>query len=61
MKRITHQYRDQPRKSHVYIPMDLLYEAEKWAVSIDDTCIEALQRKIHDQKKAHYLQHHHLA
>jgi hypothetical protein len=37
------------------IPMELAYEAQKWAVSIDDTCIEALRRKIHETKKAYLI------
>jgi hypothetical protein len=35
--------------------MELLYEAEKWQIAIDDTCIAALRRKIHAQKKAYYF------
>ena len=56
MKRLTLLERDQlSRKCHLYIPMELVYEAEKWQVAIDDTCIEALRRKIHAQKKAYYF------
>ena len=56
MKRLTLSERDQlARKCHLYIPMELVYEAEKWQVSIDDTCIEALRRRIHARKKADYF------
>ena len=55
MKQLTLIERDQlARKCHLYIPMELVYEAETWQVAIDDTCIEALRRKIHAQKKAFY-------
>jgi hypothetical protein len=48
MKRLTLLDRDQlAQKCHLYIPMELVYEAEKWQVAFDDTCIEALRRKIH--------------
>ena len=44
MKRLTLRDRDHlTRKYHLYIPMELIYEAEKWQVSIDDMCIEALR------------------
>jgi hypothetical protein len=56
IQQITGLDRDRlARKCHLYIPMELVYEAEKWAISIDDTCIEALRRKIHAQKKAYYF------
>jgi hypothetical protein len=56
MKRLTLHERDQlARKCHLYIPMELVYEAEKWQIAIDDTCIAALRRKIHAQKKAYYV------
>lgn len=56
MKRLTLDDCDQlARKCHLYIPMELVYEAEKWLVSIDDTCIEALRRQIHTQKKAYFF------
>jgi hypothetical protein len=56
MKRLTLHDRDQlSRKCPLYIPMELVCEAEKWQVSIDDTCTAALQRKIHAQKKAYYI------
>lgn len=43
------------RKRFCMIPMELAYEAQKWAVSIDDTCIEALRRKIHETKKTYLI------
>jgi hypothetical protein len=43
------------RKCHLYIPMELVYESERWQVDIEDTCIEALRREIHVQKKAYYF------
>jgi hypothetical protein len=56
MKRLTLNERDRlARKCHLYIPMELVYEAEKWQVDIEDTCIESLRRKIHAQKKAYYF------
>jgi hypothetical protein len=56
MKRLTLIDRDQlARKCHLYIPMELVSEAEKWQIAIDDTCIAALRRKIHAQKKAYYF------
>jgi hypothetical protein len=56
MKLLTLRDRDQlERKRRLYIPLELVYQAETWEVSIRDTCIEALQRQIHAQKKAHYL------
>jgi hypothetical protein len=56
MKRLTLSERDQlARKCHLYIPLELIYEAERWQIAIDDTCIEALRRTIHEQKKAHLI------
>lgn len=56
MKRLTLYNHDQlARKCHLYIPMELVYEAEKWQVAIGETCIEALRRKIHAQKKVYYF------
>ena len=43
------------RQCHLYIPLELVYEAEKWQVDLEDTCIEALRRKIHEKKKAYYF------
>jgi hypothetical protein len=37
LRRRTMKDRDQlARKCHLYIPMELVYEAEKWQVSIDE-------------------------
>ena len=56
MKHLTRDEREALlRKRFCLIPIRLAYEAQKWAVSIDDTCIEALQRKIHEQKKAYLM------
>ena len=56
MKRLTLLDRDRlARKCHFYIPMELVYKAEKWQIAIDDTCIEALRCRIHAQKKAYYF------
>ncbi len=56
MKRLTLIEHDQlARKCYLYIPMEIVYEAKKWQVAIDDTCIEAQRRKIHAQKKAYYV------
>lgn len=56
MKRFTVRDRDRvARKCHLYIPLELVYEAETWQVDVNDTCIEALRRKIHAQKKAYYF------
>lgn len=52
MKLLTRDEREALfRKRFCLIPVKLAYEAQKWAVSIDDTCIEALRRKIHEKKK----------
>ena len=51
MEHLTQDERDiLSRKRFYAIPMDLVIEAQKLAVSIDDTCIEALRRKIHEKK-----------
>ena len=56
MKHLTRDEREALfRKRLCLIPIKLAYEAQKWAVSIDDTCIEALRRKIHEKKKAHLI------
>jgi hypothetical protein len=52
MKQLTRDEREALfRKRFYMIPMEVAYEAQKWAVSIDDTCIEALRRTIHEKKK----------
>lgn len=56
MKQLTRDEREAVfRKRFCMIPMELAYEAQKWAVSIDDTCIEALRRTIHEKKKAYLI------
>jgi hypothetical protein len=42
------------RKRYYAIPLELAYEAQQYAVSIGDTCVEALRRKIHDKKERLY-------
>jgi hypothetical protein len=56
MEHLTQDERDElSRKRFYQIPMRLVIEAQKYAVSIDDTCIEALLNKINEKKKALYL------
>jgi hypothetical protein len=56
MEHLTQKERDELSRKRFYaIPLSLVIEAQKMAVSIDDTCIEALLRKIHEKKKAQYL------
>ena len=56
MKHLTRDERETLfRKRFCLIPIKLAYEAQKWAVSIDDTYIEALRRKIHEGKKAYLI------
>jgi hypothetical protein len=56
MKHLTRDEREALfRKRFCMIPIKLAYEAQRWAVSIDDTCIEALRRKIHEKKKAYLI------
>lgn len=46
MQQLTVLDRDRlARKCHLYIPMELVYESEKWQVDIEDACIEALRRR----------------
>lgn len=39
----------------VLIPSKLAREAKRLNIPIQDTCIEALRWRIHDEKKAYYL------
>jgi hypothetical protein len=56
MKHLTRDEREALfRKRFCLIPIKLAYEAQRWAVSIDDTCIEALRRKVHEKKKAYLI------
>ena len=56
MKHLTRDERETLfKKRFCLIPMKLAYEAQKWSVSIDDTCIEALRRKIHEKKRAYLI------
>jgi hypothetical protein len=56
MKYLTRDERETLFKTRFcLIPIKLAYEAQKWAVSIDDTCIEALRHKIHEKKKAYLI------
>jgi hypothetical protein len=42
----------------ILIPSKLAREALQWKIDIQDTVIEALRWRIHDEKKAYYLKHH---
>jgi hypothetical protein len=39
------------RKRFYALPMRLIIEAQKYAVSIDETCIQALKHKIQEKKE----------
>jgi hypothetical protein len=45
------------RQRFVLIPTRLAREAIQWKIDIQDTVIEALHMRIHDEKKAYYLKH----
>jgi hypothetical protein len=44
------------RKRFYALPMSLVIEAQKIAVSIDDTCINALKQKIQEKKALLYVE-----
>jgi hypothetical protein len=59
MEHLTQEERDELSRKRFYaIPMSLVIDAQKMAVSIDDTCIKALLQKINEKKKALYLNQH---
>lgn len=43
------------RQRFVLIPTKLAREAMRFKVDIQDTCIEAVARRIHDEKKKFYM------
>jgi hypothetical protein len=45
------------RQRFILIPTKLAREAIRWKIDIQDTVIEALRWRIHDVKKAYYVQH----
>lgn len=52
MDHLTQVERDELSRKRFYaIPMSLVIEAQKYAVSIDDTCIQALKHKIQEKKE----------
>ena len=49
---LTQTERDESSRKRFYaIPMSLIIEAQKYAVSIDETCIQALKHKIQEKKR----------
>ena len=52
MDHLTQVERDELSRKRFYaIPMSLVIEAQKYAVSIDETCIQALKHKIQEKKE----------
>ncbi|MCW4041344.1 MAG: hypothetical protein NWE83_11420 [Candidatus Bathyarchaeota archaeon] len=52
MDHLTQVERDESSRKRFYaIPMSLVIEAQKYAVSIDETCIQALKHKIQEKKE----------
>jgi hypothetical protein len=52
MDHLTQVERDELSRRRFYvIPMSLVIEAQKYAVSIDETCIQALKHKIQEKKE----------
>lgn len=57
MEQLTQEERDTLSRKRFYaIPMSLVIEAQKMAVSIDDTCINALKQKIQEKKELLYVE-----
>jgi hypothetical protein len=57
MEQLTQAKRDALSRKRFYsLPMSLVIEAQKMAVSIDDTCINALKQKIQEQKELLYVE-----
>lgn len=57
MEQLSQEERDiLSRKRFYAIPMNLVIEAQKMAVSIDDTCINALKQKIQEKKELLYVE-----
>lgn len=57
MEQQTQAERDALSRKRFYaLPMSLVIEAQKLAVSIDDTCINALKQKIQEQKALLYVE-----
>jgi hypothetical protein len=57
MEQLTQEERDiRSRKRFYTLPMRLVIEAQKMAVSIDDACINALKQKIQEQKALLYVE-----
>jgi len=51
MEQLTQAERDALSRKRFYaLPMSLVIEAQKMAVSIDETCINALKQTIQEQK-----------
>jgi hypothetical protein len=52
MDYLTQAERDALSRKRFYaIPMSLVIEAQKYAVSIDETCIQAVKHKIQEKKE----------
>jgi len=57
MEPMSQEERDALSRKRFYaLPMSLIIEAQKMAVSIDDTCINALKQKIQEQKALLYVE-----
>ena len=56
MEQLTKAEREELlRQRFILIPETLAREAMQWKINIQDTVIEALRWRIHDEKKAYYL------
>jgi hypothetical protein len=59
MERVTKAEREELlRQRFILIPESMAREAMQWKINIQDTVIEALRWRIHNEKKAYYLKHH---
>ena len=47
------------KKRFDLIPVKLAYEAQKWAISIDDACVATLRCKTHEKKQAYLIKRNH--
>jgi hypothetical protein len=57
MEQLMQEKRDALSRKRFYaLPMSLVIEAQKMAVSIDDTCINALKQKIQEHKALLYVE-----
>jgi hypothetical protein len=47
-------WNDPTRKRYYALPLELVYEAQQYAVPIEKTCIDALRRTIQEKKARLY-------